>query len=130
MRGRKPETIVAGSNPVLADPKPPVWLSKDAKVEWRRAAKILVERGVLTEGDIPTLELYCTATGTIREVQRQINRDGPMLAGKRHPLFGVQNSAMTTQRLCAEQLGLTPVSRSRPAMRDEVEDNELSDLGL
>jgi P27 family predicted phage terminase small subunit len=130
MRGRKPDTIVAGSKPVLDVPKAPAWLSKDGKAEWRRAAGILVERDVLTEGDLPTLESYCAATGTVRDAQRQINRDGLMVAGKRHPLFGVQNAAMTTQRLCASELGLTPVSRSRPTLRDQIDDDDVSDLGL
>lgn len=124
MRGRKPDQIVAGSAPVVAVPQPPTWLSKDAKAEWRRVVPILIERKVLTEGDMPTLESYCASTGTVRDAQRQMNRDGLMVAGKRHPLFGVQNAAMTTQRLCASELGLTPVSRSRPTIREDQDDGD------
>ncbi|MFN3362822.1 MAG: phage terminase small subunit P27 family [Allorhizobium sp.] len=122
--------IVTGTAPVLDAPKPPVWMSKDAKAEWRRVAPILIERNVLTDADLGTLESYCAATGTVRDAQRQINRDGLMLAGKRHPLFGVQNAAMTTQRLCASELGLTPVSRSRPTIREDQDDDADSPLGM
>lgn len=130
MRGRKPASISAGSSPVDTVPKAPVYLSKDAKAEWRRVAPILVERRVLTDADLGTLESYCQATGTSREAQRVLNRVGLMLGDKRHPLCGVQNAAMQTARLCAAELGLTPVSRSRPAIRDDEHDEDAADLGL
>lgn len=123
MRGRKPASIVGGSSPVLDVPKAPAWLSKEAKAEWRRVAVILVERKVLTEGDLGILESYVVAVATVREAHRQIQRDGMVLAGKRHPLFGVMNNAQTTARLCAAELGLTPVSRSRPAIRDDEDED-------
>ncbi|TCT12669.1 P27 family predicted phage terminase small subunit [Tepidamorphus gemmatus] len=133
-RGRKPDRIVTGSNTVAEAPRAPAWLSKDAKTEWNRVAPILTDRRTLTEADLGTLESYCTATGTVREMQRILNRDGAIVdtdkGPKRHPALGVQNAAMTTARLCAAELGLTPVSRSRPAIRDEADDDDVSDLGL
>ncbi|MEW9838093.1 phage terminase small subunit P27 family [Mesorhizobium sp. ZMM04-4] len=112
-------------------PNPPAWLSKDAKAEWRRVAPILVdERKVLTEADLGTLESYCIATGTVREAHRTLNHDGLMIGDKRHPAFGVMNAAQTTARLCAAELGLTPVSRSRPAIRDDGDDDDLSPLDI
>lgn len=121
MRGRKPASIVSGSSSVTAVPNPPAYMSKDAKAEWRRVAPILVtERKTLTEADLGTLENYCLATGTMRQAQRILNAEGLVTAaGKRHPAFGIMNAAQTTQRLCAAELGLTPVSRSRPAVRSE-----------
>lgn len=126
MRGRKPSTIVSGSNPVTEVPRPPSYMSKDAKAEWRKIAPILItERKTLTEADLATLENYCLATGTMRQAQRILNLEGLVTAaGKRHPAFGIMNAAQTTQRLCAAELGLTPVSRSRPAVRSEGNDDE------
>jgi P27 family predicted phage terminase small subunit len=135
-RGRKPGTIVGGSSPVSDVPRPPSWLSKDAKAEWRRVASILIEeRKTLTHADLGTLESYCCATGTVREMQRILNRDGAIVVAgtglpKRHPALSAQNAAMQTARLCAAELGLTPVSRSRPAMRDDAPDHGEDDLGL
>jgi P27 family predicted phage terminase small subunit len=124
MRGRKPQSIVAGTSPVARVPSPPSWFSKDAKAEWRRVAPILItERRVLTEADLGTLESYCIATGTAREAHRALNRDGLVIGGKRHPAFGMMNAAQTTARLCAAELGLTPVSRSRPAIREDQDDD-------
>lgn len=126
MRGRKPSAIVSGSNPVTNVPNPPSYMSKDAKAEWRRVAPILIrERKTLTEADLATLENYCLATGTMRQAQRILNVEGLVTAaGKRHPAFGIMNAAQTTQRLCAAELGLTPVSRSRPAVRSEGNNDE------
>ncbi|MBJ7578148.1 phage terminase small subunit P27 family [Devosia sp. MC532] len=121
-RGRKPNAIVMGSSPVTEVPSPPSYFPKDAKAEWRKIAPILVlERKTLTEADLGTLESYCLSTSSMRQAQRIINVDGLVTAdGKRHPAFGIMNAAQTTQRLCAAELGLTPVSRSRPAVRNDA----------
>ena len=126
MRGRKPNTIVSGSSPISEVPRPPSYMGKDAKAEWKRVAPILVlERKVLTEADLPSLENYCNAVGNMRAAQRSLNVDGIILAGgKKNPAHTVLNNAQTTIRLCAGVLGLTPVDRSRPAMRNEDGDDE------
>jgi P27 family predicted phage terminase small subunit len=111
-------------------PRPPAYLSKDAKAEWRKVVPILVvERQTLTEADLGTLESYCNAIGTMRQAQRIINAEGLVtVAGKRHPAFGIMNAAQTTARLCAAELGLTPVSRSRPAVRENADDEDLDTI--
>lgn len=126
MRGRKPAAIVTGSSPVTVVPSPPSYFPKDAKAEWRKIAPILVlERKTLTDADLGTLESYCLSTGNMRAAQRILNVEGLVTAaGKRHPAFGIMNAAQTTQRLCAAELGLTPVSRSRPAVRSEGNDDD------
>ena len=134
MRGRKPETIVAGTMDDV--PNAPTWLGKDAKAEWRRVAPILaVERKILTVADLPTLANYCAMIGRAIEAERQIATDGMFYVGasgpKRHPAVSLQKEAVGEARLLANELGLTPVSRSRPAIRnDGGEDEGSSDLGL
>ena len=135
MRGRKPQSIIIGSAPLDAALKSPAWFSKDARAEWLRVLPILAARNTITEADLPTLENYCTAIGTVREAQREINKHGLIIdsakGAKRNPAFGIQNAAMTTARLCASELGLTPVSRSRPSIRnDNDNDDNSSDLGV
>lgn len=128
MRGRKPETILAGSSPVTTALKPPAYLSKDGKVEWRRVAPILTgERKVLTEGDIASLENYCIAVGVMRRAERELHTSDLLIAGKRNPLTTILMQAQQQQLRAAAELGLTPSSRSRAPMRDNDE-NELSFL--
>ncbi len=43
---------------------------------------------------------------------------------KRHPAVGIQSDAMTRARLLAAELGLTPVSRSRPTIREDASDDD------
>lgn len=136
MRGRKPEGIVAGSSPIEAVPTPANWLPKAAKAEWRRVASILItERKTLTLADLATFASYCAAVGMAADAARQVAKEGMTFMGasgpKKHPAVAIQLDAMTQARLLAGELGLTPVSRSRPSIRDDDSgDVHASDLGL
>ncbi|MDY8111164.1 phage terminase small subunit P27 family [Fulvimarina sp. 2208YS6-2-32] len=136
MKGRKPETVTAGSHPITTVPTPPTWLSKDAKAEWRRVAPVLVERGVLTIADLGTLEGFCVAQGLIRSCQRVRDTEGDFYTAptgpKRHPAVTTQDAALKTARLFAAELGLTPYARSRTAIAGDGirEASDTDDLGL
>lgn len=122
MKGTKPQLRTA-SNAVKKVSKPPSWLSKDGKTEWSRVIPSLVERKILTNADMGSLENYCVASGRVREIERAIQKNGidPVLVR-------MQDKAMATARQLAAELGLTPVSRSRPAVREdnsEDDDNPL-----
>lgn len=133
MRGTKPH-LASDPNGMASVPKAPTFLGKDAKAEWRRVTPLLVERRILTDGDLGTLESYATAIGTVREARRVIEREGMTFMGasgpKRHPAVGVMNEAMGLALRLAAELGLTPVSRSRPAIRDDDHEDGEEDLGL
>lgn len=129
MRGAKP-TLVVSNDAVTKAPAAPSWLSSEAKKEWRRVMPILVERRILTTADLGSLESYCTSIGAMREAQAILNVEGLILDGKRHPAFGIMNAAQTTARLAASVLGLTPVDRSRPAIREDGDDDDLNPLNF
>lgn len=140
MRGVKPHLVV-DNGAVRKAPSTPAWLSRDAKAEWRRVLPILIERRILTKADLASLENYCTAIGQVREMERHLQENGHVvevfkldsegekisLGMKRNPAVGIQSDAMTRARLLAAELGLTPVSRSRPAIRDDDDDDSLLD---
>ena len=116
MRGRKPE--LAGASDGLTKPiAAPSWLSKYSKAEWRRVIPELAKRRILTPADFGSLESYCIAVGRIRELEKLLR------AGIDPKLFRMQDKAMVTARQLAAELGLTPVSRSRPSIRDDNEDD-------
>lgn len=133
MRGRKPDTLKADPDPIADVSPAPGWLSKDAKAEWSRVMPILIERRILTDADLASLEHFCVAVGQVREMERLIKRGGHVVETERgpraHPAVKIQSDAMTRARLLAAELGLTPVSRSRPNVRDDNDDDS-SDLGL
>ncbi len=131
MRGTKPQLVV--DNGAIRQNRPaPKWLSADAKAEWRRVFPILITRRILTVADLGSLENYCVAIGQVRETERQLQAEGHTFTTetgiKRHPATAIQSDAMTRARLLAAELGLTPVSRSRPAIRNEDDDSEPSPM--
>jgi len=132
VRGLKPRLVV-DNGAINKAPSAPSWLSSEAKKEWRRVVPVLIERRILTTGDLGSLENYCTAIGQIREMERLLQSQGHVIeidgTPKRNPAVGIQADAMTRARLLAAELGLTPVSRSRPSVRGETAGDDLDFLG-
>lgn len=118
MKGRKPE-LQADTNALDASTRPPSWLSKHAKAEWRRVMPELAKRRILTIADLGSLESYCVAMGRVRQLEALLRNEIDL------KLLRAQDKSMVTARQLAAELGLTPVSRSRPAVRDN--DNEGDD---
>lgn len=133
MRGRKPQ-MQADQNALSDVTGAPAWLSKDAKVEWNRVMPILVGRRVLTDADLASFENYCIAIGQVRECERLVRKFGYVVETQRgpraHPAVRIQSDAMTRARLLACELGLTPVSRSRPTACENDNDDDSSALGV
>jgi P27 family predicted phage terminase small subunit len=135
MRGRKPSNLSGDDRALTAVPNPPSWFNAHAKSEWRRIMPLLVARKILTEADMGSVENYCVAIGQVRDMQALIDRDGHVVETTRgpraHPAVKIQSDAMTRARLLAAELGLTPVSRSRPAIKDTPNDqDDASALGV
>lgn len=129
MRGVKPDMIEDPE--AIDDLDAPLCLSSDAADEWERVMPILADRRILTVADLGSLENYCMAMGSVKEMNRHIQDNGHVIdvdgVFKRNPAVGIQADAMTRARLLASELGLTPVSRSRPTIRDDDDDDSLVD---
>ncbi|MEA1831730.1 phage terminase small subunit P27 family [Methylobacterium durans] len=135
MRGRKPElrAIEGGLSTV---PRAPSWLPEEAKDEWRRVLPSLIQRRILTDTDMATVESYCLAVGTIRRCQITIAREGDTVetntGSKRHPAFQTLGQMMTEMRRLAAELGLTPASRNKAGKTPDGEAgyDAYADLGI
>ncbi len=136
MKGRKPSTMTIPEDAITDAPRPPGWLSKEAKAEWKRVAPLLVSRGILSTGDLATLESYCVAVGTRRIAERSLQSEGLTFVTdkglvKRNPAVAIQADAMNRALRHAVELGLTPVSRSRPSARDKsIDDDDHNPLAI
>jgi P27 family predicted phage terminase small subunit len=124
---------VKGRKPGLADDPsavdtisaPPFWLSKYAQAEWRRVMPELVKRRILTPADFGSLESYCVSIGRVRDLEKLLR------VGIDPKVFRMQDQAIKTARQLAAELGLTPVSRNRPTVRDNnPEDDDDSPLNI
>lgn len=111
-------------NAFSRSPRVPDWFSEEAKREWRRVMPLLIERKILTEADMGSVENYCVAIGRVREIEKMIQSEGLTPA-----LFRMQDKSAVTARLIAAELGLTPVSRSRPVIQDDAPEDD-DPLGL
>jgi P27 family predicted phage terminase small subunit len=116
VKGTKPQLRI-DPDAISARKSVPSWMSADAKAEWRRVFPSLVARKILTEADLGGLENYCISMGRVRMIEKAL--DG----GFDEKLVRAQDKAMTTARQLAAELGLTPVSRSRPTVRDDDKDD-------
>lgn len=137
MRGTKPHIKI--ERDALEELPAPDWLAEEARAEWARILPILAKRRILTEADLGTFENYCMAMGTVREMEREIQKLGhvqkvykldkegnSLLIGiRKNPAVSIQSDAMTRARLLAAELGCTPVSRSRPSVDDNDGDDDL-----
>ncbi|QDM27567.1 phage terminase small subunit P27 family [Tardiphaga sp. vice304] len=133
MRGVKPAIVVAGT--IYRTPSAPAWLSRLGKAEWKKVATILVERRHLTDADLGTLAAYADAVAQLAESTQIVNREGMVIETKaglrKHPAISIQMNARNQIRQLAVELGLTPVSRSRPSIREDGNaDDDLSPLAL
>lgn len=115
MKGAKPQMQATGD--MTAPLPPPRWLASEAKNEWKRVMPVLTERRILTEADLGGLENYCVCIGRVRDTERMIQKEAD--AEMQLKLIRVQDKAMASARQLAAELGLTPVSRSRPAIRED-----------
>lgn len=127
MRGRKPSKIHPTAASLTTPPRAPAWLPKVAAEEWRKAARTLVDRGTLTEGDLGALAGYASAFGDFVMTTRQIEADGLVLNGKKHPLLTAQVAARNQLRQFAAELGLTPAARSKAPQGKSDDDDSLVD---
>lgn len=129
MKGRKPDLRVV-SDARSENTPPPPWLPKEAKAEWRRVMPGLLRRRILTDEDMACLENYCLQIGEARVLTQKIQKLTDWLVYSRegtprpHPYFRARRDAMTVARQLAVELGLTPVSRSRPALNQQGDDED------
>ncbi|WP_067171165.1 phage terminase small subunit P27 family [Microtetraspora niveoalba] len=110
-------------------PKPPTWLTREARAEWRRVAPELTRLDLLKEGDRATLAVYCETWARFVEATRTIQREGLTIEAKQgllaHPAVAIARSAGRELRAFAVQFGLTPASEGAVAKGadDGEEDN-------
>lgn len=122
MKGTKPQLREALPQEIAEVSDAPDWLAEEARKEWDRVMPILTERRILTDADLGGLENYCICIGRVRDTEALIQHEAdPEMMLK---LIRVQDKAMASARQLAAELGLTPVSRSRPAIRDEEDGDD------
>ncbi|MCY8276479.1 phage terminase small subunit P27 family [Bacillus inaquosorum] len=118
--------------------KPPTWLDKVGKKEFKRVAAILTEVEIITEADISMLAAYCNAYSQYVSISKIIEEDGIMvhtegkdedgkpikLVGEEHPLLKRQKNYFDQMKSAANDFGLTPSARAKLAITRTQEERE------
>jgi len=147
-RGKRPlPTNEPKPDPIA--PRVPVFLSKDAKKEWKRIAPQLEKLGLLTQVDMATLAGYCESWAQYKKAIEFLHKNGETYAlwereddgsikrddqGKpilrymqQWPQVSIANKALGNIKSASMQFGLSPSDRGRmtvpgaPEAEDEME---------
>jgi len=105
-------------------PTMPSWLSKEAKIEWRRIIRILKSQGTLSEINRTIIAAYCECYADYleaREYCRNMNKDGKssiVCETKKgniiqNPAIGIRNTALKMMLKIATELGISSIAKSR-----------------
>lgn len=120
-------------------PKPPTWLSREAKAEWKRVVPGLSRLDLLKEEDRAALTTYCETWATYVEALRDMRKNGLTVENTstrkdgtestwitKNPSVAVAERASQQLRFWAHEFGLTPSAESRVTQGgadDEPDDN-------
>lgn len=112
--------------------RPPSWLGKAAKREFRRIVKVLEQTKLLTNADVDVLAVYCDALVRYAEASQAVEAEGVTVQGASGP---IQNPAVLVATKYAAimarlgpRLGLDPSGRASLAIprkretKDEFEE--------
>lgn len=125
LRGVKPP-VKSDANALKKAPAAPKHLSEYARAEWKRIMPGLIERGIITRGDLGGVEDYCRARGLVREIEDVLRTSGDIDL----KLCRLQDKAMQTARQLAAEYGLSPVSRSRVGTAGPADDDDNNPLAI
>lgn len=121
--------------PVVSDdtPKPPRYLGRYAKTEWRRVVPELHRLGLLSVVDRAALEAYCEAYHDWREAKLALDEEGRTYKTdtgyiRPRPEIKFAAEAVKTMKAFMGEFGLTPSARSRIAMPESEEVDPFEDF--
>jgi len=128
VRGRKPKP--AGMSTRRADreegavarlPACPAHLQGEARKEWWRTGRKLLDCGLVTEIDGAALALYCQAWARWVEAEANLSRFGVVIKSPsgfpiQSPYLAIANKAMEQMAKLLVEFGMSPSSRTRVAV--------------
>ncbi|ORV91192.1 hypothetical protein AWC11_11340 [Mycobacterium interjectum] len=113
-------------------PRPPTWLSPEAKAEWKRIVPGLERLDLIKPEDRATLAAYCECWARYKQAVQLYRAEGMVLtnpdSGRKHqhPAVQIANTAAAQLRAFAAEFGLTPSSERNVSKRDDGRDPDES----
>ena len=122
-RSKRPLPIVP--QPVPGRPETPDWLSQDALDLWNNHVGDLELLGILTTLDAPAFSVLCTWFSIFKT--SVVEHETSTGTERQSAFRRMRDSAKELRSWCSE-FGLTPVSRTRLAIRGPDDDDEFSEF--
>lgn len=102
-------------------PSCPAHLDDEARREWRRTGRKLLECGLVTEIDTAALALYCQAWSRWVGAEQNLARFGVVIKSPsgfpiQSPYLAIANKAMEQMTRLLVEFGMPPSSRTRVAI--------------
>ncbi|MFD3431146.1 phage terminase small subunit P27 family [Nocardia fluminea] len=107
-------------------PKPPTWLSREAKAEWRRVLPGLARLALVKEEDRAALAVYCETWSTYVAAMADVRKTGLTVENVtvykdgtesrrtvKNPSIVIAETAATQLRGMAQEFGLTPAAEGK-----------------
>lgn len=113
--------------PRVMIPTCPEWLTAEARKEYKRVAKILVETRVLTEADRTALAAYAHEFAAWREAENKATTLGAVIFSEKtgapylNPWRNIASNHFKNMVKLMAEFGLTPASRARIEAQPEDE---------
>ena len=113
--------------PAKGAPRPPGWLDREARAEWRRIVPELDKVGIIAIVDRAALAILCQSWADYYAARREVETQGwtvttPAGLIRRNPMVAVMNQAYERWRKMALQFGMTPSARAGLARPKENPD--------
>ncbi len=114
-------------------PPPPAFLGTEAKAEWRRVIRELLDLGLYTALDRSALAAYCQAWDQWLKAEAVLARAGRLVKtptgyDRPSPFVAIASNAMKHLKAFLIEFGMTPASRSRVYGHTSVDDREMEDF--
>lgn len=119
-------------------PAPPSTLGKIGKKEWRRLARDLVDKGVMTDWDLAAFHAYCFSYERFRDAEAKLAQYGDIITTpngmlQQSPYIGMANRALEQMNRFLGKFGLSPSDRVKiqvtRAPSDEVAERLFGKVG-
>jgi P27 family predicted phage terminase small subunit len=123
MSSRRPR--VSGNGPEPRLPACPAHLQGEARKEWKRMGKRLLECGLMTELDGAALALYCQSWARWVEAEANLVKYGTVMKSPsgfpiQSPYLAIANKAMGQMTRLLVEFGMSPSSRTRVSISRPV----------
>lgn len=115
----EPKNRYVPNSPLEAAPR---YLSQKSKQLYTRLAPQLKE--ICSILDTNTLAQYCSCYTRWQECEKNIIENGLIIDGKPNPVYKISMELLRQCKIMADNLGLSPVGRSKISALPEVDEEE------